>query len=111
MRARRGWDTVRSFFFHEPGDGAIGPVPLHAGSQLRDVFRLGIVHLEQTAQPRMEWHSAASWLDFFSRSDIRFHMPHRPPIFLFEPGFSQDGRCFEPMHRREILLHLLAAVV
>src|SRR5574341_2654604 len=79
------------FLLYQPGNGPVRPVALHAGSELGDVFGLGIVHLEQAADLEPEGNGIERSLrtGFFELLDVRSDGIHRLTILLIQPRLHE----------------------
>src|SRR5690348_15571255 len=67
--------AFRDLLFHLPGNGSIRPVSFDPGSQTRNVFRLGVVHLKEASNLESEWNGIECGLliGFPKRLNVHFY--------------------------------------
>ncbi len=121
MNIRRGGiDTIAQdrialgkFLFHQPGDGAVGPVSFHARPQSGDVFGFRIIHFKQTSHIKskrdgIECRFLTGLAQLFN---IALDQVHGVTIITLDAGLRQYGRNIIAVSRGEVLLNLLAPPV
>src|SRR5712692_4284642 len=98
---------------HEPGDRAIGEVPLHARAQPGDVLCFRVIHLEQAAGAEPERRQVDRGVRVGERQafHLLLDLIQDGPILGRDAGILEKGGRLVAMDRRELLSDLLATAV